>query len=154
MLFKDIRTKLVEKTPIEFSEDFFKRWMLEANKDAKLEDIEKDIEKYSEELKWSLIRNQLVQEHKLEASFEEVKGDAYKALVNQYLGGQEVGEEMRETFEGFVDKYLQEENGKHYYSHYENILATKVMDVLKEKVTLKEKEVTTEEFEKLVEKSL
>lgn len=154
MLFKDMRTKLLEKTDVEFSKPFLKRWILEANKEAVLKDVEKDLDKYADEFKWSLIRNQIVSDNKIEVTYEAVKQDAFNKIVSQYLGGQQVTEEMKETFNGFVDKYLQEENGKNYYNHYENVLAGKVIDYLKENVSLKQKEVTTKEFEKLVEKSL
>ena len=127
---------------------------MEANKEAILEDVEKDIVKYTDEFKWSLVRNKIVADNKIEVAYEAVKQDAFNKIVSQYLGGQQVTEEMKETFNGFVDKYLQEENGKNYYNHYENVLAGKVMDYLKENVSLKQKDVTTKEFEKLVEKSL
>lgn len=154
MLFKDMRTKLLDETKVEFSNDFLKRWILEANKDATIEAIEKDFDKYVDEFKWSLVRNKIVADNKIEATYEAVKQDAFNKIVSQYLGGQQVTEEMKETFNGFVDKYLQEENGKNYYSHYENVLAGKVMDYLKENVSLKQTEVSTKEFEQLVEKSL
>lgn len=154
MLFKDVRTELIKKTKISFSTEFMKRWMLEANKEASLADIEKDIEQYEDEFKWSLIRDRIVSENKIEVGYEEVRKDAYNRLLSQYFGGQQIGEDMQETFNGFVAKYLQEENGKNYMSHYENVTAGKVMDYLKENVTLKQKEVTTKEFEALVEKSL
>lgn len=154
MLFKDMRDKLISSTDISFSTDFMKRWMLEANKEASLADIEKDLTQYEDEFKWSLIRDRIVSENKIEVGYEEVRKDAYNRLLSQYFGGQQIGEEMQETFNGFVAKYLQEENGKNYMSHYENVTAGKVMDYLKANVTLKQKEVTPKEFEALVEKSL
>jgi len=154
MLFKDIRSELIKNADVSISVDFMKRWMLEANKEAKLEDIEKDLDKYEDEFKWSLIREKIVVDNKIEVSYEEVKKDAHNRLLQQYFGGQEIGEEMQETFKGFVDKYLQEENGKNYMNHYEGVIAGKVMDYLKENVTLATQDVSAKEFEALVEKSL
>lgn len=154
LLFKEMRTEILKNNPIDISETFLKRWIFEANPEAKGEEVEKDFDKYVEEYKWSLVRNKIVEDNKIEVSYEEVKNDAFNRVVRQYLGGAEVNDEMKETFKGFIDKYLAEENGKNYYSHLENVLSSKVMDFLKENVTLKSQEVTTGEFEKIVEKSL
>lgn len=154
MLFKDVRQKLIAESDVEFSEEFMKKWMVSANKDATIQDIEKDLDKYVEEFKWSLIRDKIVQENGIEASYDEVKKDGKAKLIQQYFGGQNIGQEMEETMNGFVDKYLQEDNGKNYMNHYENVLAGKVMDYLKQNVTLTEQKVSPSEFEELVEKSL
>lgn len=154
LLFKEIRAEILKGSNVTVSEKFLKRWILEANKEAREEEVSRDIAKYSDEYKWSLVRNKIVEDNKIEVSYEEVKQDAFNKVVRQYLGGAEVTDEMKETFNSFIDKYLAEEKGKNYYSHYENIVATKVLDYLKENVTLTEKEVTTAEFEKIVEKSL
>jgi len=154
LLFSEIRKQLLAESKVEISENFLKRWIMEANPEAKLDEIEKDIAKYVDEYKWSLIRNKIIDDNKLEASVEEVKNDAFNKVVRQYMGGAEINDEMRTMFGSYIDKYLKEENGKNYMAHLENVLASKVMDYLKENVSLKEAEVSTEEFEKIVEKTL
>ncbi len=154
LLFKEMRDELLKETKISISESFLKRWILEANQEATLEAIEKDLQKYVDEYKWSLIRNKIISDNNLVASYEEVKIDAFNKVVRQYLGGNEVTEEMKETFNSFIDKYLREEKGKNYYNHYDSVLASKVIDFLKENVSLTEKEVSTAEFEAIVEKSI
>jgi trigger factor len=153
-LFSEIRKQILKDSKVEISDNFLKRWILEANAEAKLDEIEKDLTKYSDEYKWSLIRNKIIDDNKLEATMDEVKNDAFNRVIRQYMGGSEINDEMRQMFGSYIDKYLKEENGKNYMAHLENVLAGKVMDFLKQNVTLTQKEVSTDEFEKIIEKSL
>lgn len=153
VLHQEIQKELVNKAKIEVSEDFFKRWLLESNKES-LEPsyLDENYSKYEEQLKWTLLKNKIAQEFDLKVENEEVRAAAFEQLRMQYLGGMEIGPEMQETFNGFVDKFLKENKGENYMQLFEQVLTQKVFNNLEEKVSLTNKKVKSEEFKKIVEK--
>ncbi|MFC5269722.1 trigger factor [Adhaeribacter terreus] len=138
--------KLVNETQIEVPREFMKKWLLTAN-EGKLtaEQIEENIENYEKELKWSMIRNKVVEENGLKVTNEEVVNRTKEKMLAQF-NMPEVSEEMMESMNQFADSYLRQDNGKNYMNEYEAILAEKVIEALKEKMTVVEKTVTAEEF--------
>lgn len=153
VLHQEIQKELVSKANIEVSEDFFKRWLLESNKES-LEPsyLDENYGKYEEQLKWTLLKNKIAQEFDLKVENEEVRAAAFEQLRMQYLGGMEIGPEMQETFNSFVDKFLKENKGENYMQLFEQVLTQKVFNNLEEKVSLTNKKVKSEEFKKIVEK--
>lgn len=153
ILFKDIQTAIAKDTKLEVSEDFFKRWLLESNKGAlEEEELQKNYDKYEAELKWTLIRNKIADDNELKVEDNEVRQVAVEQLRMQYLGGMEIGPEMEETFNNFVNKYLQEDKGKNYLQIFEQVLLQKVLTLIEEKVTIKGKKIKSEAFKKIVDK--
>ena len=138
--------KIVNETQIEVPREFMKKWLLAAN-EGKLtaEQIEENIENYERELKWSMIRNKIVEENGLKVTNEEVVNRTKEKMLAQF-NLPEVSEEMMESMNQFADSYLRQDNGKNYLNEYEAILAEKVIETLKEKMTVVEKTVTAEEF--------
>lgn len=146
VLNHQIVDKLVNETNIEIPREFLKRWLLVAN-EGKLtkEQIEENIEAYEKELKWSLIRNKIVEENDLKVTNEEIVNRTKEKMLAQFnLPG--ISEELAESMNNFADNYLKQDNGKNYMNEYEAILAEKVIERLKEKMTVVEKTVTAEEF--------
>ncbi|MDX5347028.1 MAG: trigger factor, partial [Hymenobacteraceae bacterium] len=140
---------LVEDTNIEIPEEFFKRWLAETNRNKLTpEQIEQNYGQYVRELKWSLIRNKVVEENDLKISNEEIVDSVKQKMLAQF-NLPEVSEEMEESMNQFANNYLQQDNGKHYMNEYENLLAEKVLAVLKEKVTVNEKSISAEDFRNL-----
>ena len=153
VLYKDIQNQLVDTAKIDVSADFFKRWLLDSNKET-LEPsyLDENYDKYEKELKWTLLKNKIAQQSDIKVDNEEVRNAAFEQLRMQYLGGMEIGPEMQETFNGFVDKYLKENKGENYMQLFEQVLTQKVFSSVEEKVSLNNKKVKSEEFKKIVEK--
>lgn len=149
-LYFAIQEKMIDKSNLEISEDFAKRWISLNNKEITPEKLEEDFDKYKRELKWSIIKNKLVVDNDIKVEDEDVKAKASEMLQAQYFGGQSVPEEMAPMFENFVDNYLKEGNGRNYYGVIEQVIADKLFIFFKEKVGLNEKEVTVEEFQKIL----
>jgi len=138
--------ELVKNTDIQIPEEFFKKWLLTAN-EGKLtaEQIDENIERYKEELKWSMIRNKVVEENDIKISNEEVVESAKQKMLAQF-GMASATPEMEDAVSGYVDTFLKQNNGKNYVNEYEAILADRVLDFIKSKVTVVEKSVTADEF--------
>lgn len=146
LLRNNLVERLVKESDIQISEPFFKKWLLAANQ-GKLtaEQIDQNLERYKEELKWSLIRNKVVEENDIKISNEEVVASAKAKMLAQF-GMASATPEMEDAISGYVDSFLKQDNGRNYINEYEAILADRVLDVIKDKVTVVEKSVTAEEF--------
>lgn len=154
MLFTQVRKKLIADTKIDINPDFLKKWLVDTQENINSEDVEKDYDKYEEEIKWSILRNKIVQDFDIKAEHDQIRALAYEQIKKQFMGGQEVSPEMEEQFNMFVDKYLQENDGKQYMNFHEQAMAENIFKLLKEKVTIKSKEVTPDELKKVVDKEM
>ncbi|CAN5912436.1 hypothetical protein BH24BAC1_BH24BAC1_05620 [soil metagenome] len=142
--------KLVKETNIELPEDFFRKWLLATN-EGKLteEQIDQNFAQYTRELKWSMIRNKVNEEQGLKVTEEEVVHRTKQKLMAQFNLPPQMEEEMDELLQNYADKHLKQNNGRNFINEYEEILAQKVLENIKGRITVKEKKVTAEEFRNL-----
>ncbi|MFD2721853.1 trigger factor [Hymenobacter monticola] len=141
--------QLVENTEIKVPTEFFKKWLVRAN-EGKLtpETVEEHYSDYEKELKWSMIRNKVVEEAGLKVSNDEIVERTLDKIMGQF-NMPNMPDEMRESMRQYADQYLKQENGKNYVNEYEAILAEKVLENLRGKVVVTDKPVTAEEFRTL-----
>ncbi|MDQ2769244.1 MAG: trigger factor [Bacteroidota bacterium] len=141
--------QLVENTKIQVPTEFFKKWLVRAN-EGKLtpEKVEEHYSDYEKELKWSMIRNKVVEEAGLKVSNDEIVNRTLDKIMGQF-NMPNMPDEMRESMRSYADQFLKQDNGKNYVSEYEAILAEKVLENLRGKVVVTEKPVTAEEFRTL-----
>ncbi|ALI97927.1 trigger factor [Rufibacter tibetensis] len=146
VLDRDVIDQLVEKSSIEIPEEFFKRWLAVTN-EGKItpEQIDEFYGQYVKELKWSMIRNKVVEENDIKVSNEDVVNSARQKMMAQF-NMPEVPEEMADTFNNFLDNHLKQNNGKNFVNEYEALVAERVLEFVKEKVTISENTITAEEF--------
>ena len=143
----DTRDTLVEKTDMELPEAFLKRWLLATNKELTEEQLESDFDSFIKDLQWQLIKDSIVKENELKVTPEETEDFAKqlaRAQYNQY-GIYDIPEEQIESFAKMIME-KPEESDRIYRKLYED----KVIDLVKDKVTLQEKEVSQEEFSEMM----
>jgi len=142
---RQIIDKMLENTTIELPTEFFKKWLVRANQ-GKLtqEQVEEHFEDYAKELKWSLIRNKVVEAQELKVSNEEIVDRTVQKILGQF--NMEMTPELEESVRGFADNFLRQENGKNYVDEYEAILAEKVLENLRGKVVVNDNPITAEDF--------
>ena len=140
---------LVNNVEIKVPTEFFKKWLVRAN-EGKLtpEKVEEHYSDYEKELKWSMIRNKVVEEAGLKVSNDEIVNRTLDKIMGQF-NMPNMPDEMRESMRSYADSFLKQENGKNYVSEYEAILAEKVLENLRGKVVVTNKPVTAEEFRTL-----
>lgn len=149
--FKNVAIEtIVKKANLSLPEAFLKRWIIEANrenKEVKPEEVEQEFAQYGDSFKWQLIENHLIKEYKLEVSTEEVINhlkDFMRGQMKQY--GQPNPDD--EILNDFAKRVMS--NKDEARKVYDQLFDVKVLDLLKEKLTLKEKEVTFDEFVKMM----
>ncbi|MBW6537291.1 MAG: trigger factor [Mariniphaga sp.] len=142
----DTRDALVEKVNPELPEAFLKRWLKEANQDVTDEQIENDFEGFMKDLRWQLIKDFIVKENELKVEEEEAFGLA-KQLAHAQYSQYGIYNAPEDQLESFAKMILEKPEEKERL--YNKVLEDKVIDVVKGKVTLENKEVTREEFEEM-----
>ncbi len=142
----DARKSLVAAVPMELPESFLKRWLKETNKELTDEKIEEDFEDFTEDLRWQLIKNNIINENKIEVSEEETLQMAKNIALSQFqqYGIYQVADEHLESY---AHRIMEKEDDRERIVR--RVFEIKVYDLVREKVQLNEKEVTTEEFKAL-----
>lgn len=145
----DVRAYMEKKVgKLEFPEALLKRVMLNNNKDKGGDFVEKNFEGSLKELAWHLIKEQLVTANEIKIEDADLKAIAKEAVRQQFAqyGMSNVPDDVleqyadeqlkkREQVEGFVDRAID----------------VKLSEKLKTVVKLDEKNVTLEEFNKLMQ---
>ncbi|HPB05251.1 MAG TPA: trigger factor [Prolixibacteraceae bacterium] len=145
----DARELLINKIKMEFPEGFLKRWLLATNKELTQEQIDADFAPFMEDLRWQVIKENIIKENELKVSQEDVMELAKDIAASQFrqYGMFDIPEEH---LEGFARQMLEKKDERNRL--YSKKMEDKVIEVIKSKVGIEEKEVTNEEFEKLFEK--
>ena len=146
----DAEEKLVNKLKdVVFPEAFLKRWLLIADNKKTAESIDADMPKMIEELKWHLMKEDIIKKNDIKIESADVMAMAKtitKAQFAQY-GMANVPEELLEQYAGEMLKKPEQARNLQ-----DQAMSQKVAEFLKGAVKLNVKEVTTEEFNKLYEK--
>ncbi|MBO3271826.1 MULTISPECIES: trigger factor [Hymenobacter] len=143
---RQIIDKVIDSLQVELPKEFFKKWLVRANQ-GKLtaEQVEEHYNDYERELKWSMVRNKVVETEGLKVSNDEIVDRTIQKIMGQF-NLPEVNEELQASMRSFADNYLRQDNGKNYVDEYEAILAEKVLENLRGKVVVNETPITAEDF--------
>ena len=142
----DVRDTLVEKIKPELPEAFLKRWLIESNKDVTEEQIDKDFDGFLKDLRWQLIKDVIIKDNELKVEEEEAL-DFAKQLAHAQYSQYGIYNAPEDQLESFAKMILEKPEEKERL--YNKLLEDKVIEVVKGKITLQEKEVTREEFEEM-----
>jgi trigger factor len=145
---QDVRAHMEKKVgKLEFPEALLKRVMLQNNKDKGQEFVEKNFEASIKELEWHLIKEQLVDALEIKVNDEDVKQIAKEAARAQFA---QYG--MSNIPEEYLDNYAQEMLKKRENADglVDRAVDVKLTAALKGVVKLNEKDITLEDFQKMV----
>lgn len=145
----DAREVLVQKAgELKFADDMLKRWLAAANENTTVEKVEEDYPKIIEDLKYQLIKENLVKANNLKVEDADIENFAKRIAQAQFAqyGMLSVPEEVlanyakdmlknKQTLQNIIDRAVEE----------------KLAAWLKGQVELDVKEVSAEEFNKLFE---
>jgi trigger factor len=146
-----IKEALVDRANIELPEEFLKEWLSRTNEGKVTdEDIEKEFPVYSRQMTWSLISNQIAEKNEIKAEHEEVL-EKTKEMIREQLASSGMGSQMEDSMGMFVENYLQGKDGQNYMQMLTSVQNEKVLEFVKEKITLSEEKISIEEFKKLLE---
>jgi trigger factor len=140
---QDVEKTLVEKYNPKLPEDFLKRWLIASNdKPLTMDQINNEFNDYAKAMQWKLIENKIIQGQGLKVTAEEATEEAKRFIRSQYARyGQTPSDEE-------VEKLTKTVLGKEseVQKIYENLYASKMLTLFKEKFKLNTKETSYNEF--------
>jgi trigger factor len=144
----DARDMLVNTFRLALPETFLKRWIKETNEKMTEAQIENDFEHFMNDLRWQLIKDKIAKENDLRTMEEDVRALAREMAELQF---REYGltNVAPEHIESYANRLLQNEDERRRLvsRNLENL----VLELVKSKVTLDVKEITYDEFNKMME---
>ena len=145
----DARKMLMEKVgKLEFPDALLKRIMRMNNQDKDEKFVEDNYDKSIEELTWHLIKEQLVKANDIKVEQEDVVNMAKEATWAQFAqyGMMSVPEDLLENYAKEMLKKKESVEGL-----VNRVVETKLASALKSQVTLENKTISAEEFNKMFE---
>ncbi|MGM0529971.1 MAG: trigger factor [Bacteroidota bacterium] len=149
-LTQDIKKYFVEKVDPKLPTEFLKRWLKEAHQSENVseEDIENEFPRFQEDLKWDLIKKKITKENDIQVDENEVL-ELAKQVTAQQFQQYGLGNLPDEQLEQYAPELLKKEEDRRKF--YERKYEEKVVEHIKEHITLEEKEVTSEEFQEMLQ---
>ena len=145
----DVRAYLEKKVgDLQFPEALLKRVMLQNNKDKGADYVEKNFEGSIKELKWHLIKEQIVAANNIKIEDDDLKAVAKEAIRAQFAqyGMSNVPEDVLENYA--AEQLKKRENVENFV---DRAVDAKLTETLKTVVKLNKKEVTLADFNKLMQ---
>ena len=144
----DIRKYAEDKVgEVAFPDELLKRVMKSNNQDKDDKFIEDNYAASIKELKWSLIKNELMEANELKVEKEDVV-KVVKDIARMQFAQYGMSNVPEEYLDNYVDKIMKEE--KNLESYIERASDIKLAAALKKVVKLNEKTVSLDEFNKLM----
>ena len=136
-------------TDVQLPDAFIKRWLLASDEKRTPESIEEEYPKMMKELKFHIIKEQLIEENEItieEGELQEYARQMTRAQFAQYG--------MSNVPDDLLEKYSQEmlKKKETYRSLGDKVFEDKLIKILKEQMTLEPKEISIDEFKELVNK--
>ena len=145
----DVREHCEKKVgELQFPDALLKRIMLANNKDKGEEFVEKNYEQSIKELTWHLIKEQLIQAQEIKVNDEDIKETAKEAARAQFA---QYG--MTNIPEEYIENYANEilKKGESVDALVDRSIDRKLAVALKGAVKLNEKEISVEDFNKMMQ---
>ncbi len=146
---QDVRQHMEKKVgKLEFPEAILKRVMLNNNKDKGADFVEKNFEASIKELGWHLIKEQLVAAQEIKVEDDDLKNVAKEAARAQFAqyGMSNVPDEYLENYAAEMLKKRENVDGL-----VDRAVDVKLTAALKGVVKLNEKDITLEDFQKMLQ---
>lgn len=144
----DSRDTLIKSIPLTLPEPFLKRWIKETNEKLTEEQIENDFDHFMTDLRWQLIKDKIVKDNDLKITEEDVHALAREMALLQFrqYGLNHVEDQHLDNYADHMLKN-EEERRKLVNRKQEDV----IVDTIKSKVTLEMKELSYDEFNKMLE---
>ena len=145
LLFRTFQERLLELNKFELPDKFLKRWLGLTNQGKlQADQIEREYPAFSDNLRWSIIRDDLMAEFGVEVSEEELKAE-YGRRVRNYFQSDLPDHILESSIERLMKDEKDVENTRR------ELESDKLLDAVRGQITLVDKPVTSEDFHKIVE---
>ncbi|HVM87834.1 MAG TPA: trigger factor [Puia sp.] len=139
---------LLDHTKIEFPESFLKRWMQTSGEHQKTqEQVAEEFPDFSNQLKWTLIVDKIVNDNKIEVQPDDLRNFAKQQLLS-YMQGQ-INDEQQPWIDDYANRMMNDR--KFVEDAVHRIQSNKIFEWAETKVNAEEKLINREEFIKMQE---
>lgn len=135
-------------SPVDLPADFLKRWLEMGGQEKKsTEEVEKDFPDFKKQLVWNLLTDKIAADQKIDIQPDEIREQIRQDLMG-YFGSSMPAGDM-----GWMDSYIDKmmSDRKQIENTYQKLMAQKVLLWLESQVTPEKKDISAEDFRKLVE---
>lgn len=140
--------QLVDHTKIDFPEGFLKKWVKTQGETSKTdEEVEKEFPAFLSQLKWTLISDKIVNENSIQVNPDEIRAFAKQQLFS-YMGGANLSDDQP-WVNDYVEKMMKDR--KFVEDSYTRIQTQKIFEWAETQVKPSDKDISAEEFTKMVE---
>jgi len=145
--------ELVDNTEIKFPEGFLKKWIKTQGDQVKDqapktdEEVEQEFPGFLKQLKWTLISDKITQDNAIQVDPEEIRVFAKQQLFS-YMGGANLSDDQPWVAD-YIEKMMKDR--KYVEDAYTRIQSTKIFEWAATQVKPKDKNISAEDFTKMVE---
>jgi trigger factor len=131
------------ETTMPLPDAFLKRWIaIGGEKQKTEEEVESEYPSFSNQLKWTLISDKIIQENNIDVTPDELR-NYMKEEIMRYFGQMNLGDENT-WIESYIDRMM--EDKKQVESSYRKILTDKLFNFIESQVTPLERQSSPEEL--------
>lgn len=145
-LLNDVTEYLVENTKFDLPSSFLQKWMQTAGEEVMTEEQAKDeYEKSEKSMRYQLIEGKIIQEHKLQVQFEDLKAYSMEMIKGQMAQFGQMNPSEKEL-EDIAARILSNQEEVKRLS--EQLMSQKLLNLYKTEANIKTKEITYDDFVK------
>lgn len=146
-----IEDYFLKNTKINLPDSFLKTWLKTTSQGQVTDEVlNTEFDHYVRGLKWDLIKNRIADDNQIKVEADEVQNKAKEMIVAQF-GGQAFADQLKDKLDDIANNYLANEKGQNFMRLYNQLRSEKIMKHIKENITIEEKNVSVDEFKKIVE---
>ena len=147
MLKNDVVLYLVDKIKFDLPDEFLMKWLVKSSeKPLTIDQVKQDYPQYSKSLKWQLIENKILEEHKVKVDNDDLINftkEIVKKQMQQY--GQAISDDKQ--IADIAENILKNEDEKKRISN--QLFDEKTLVIYKELFKLNQKSISYDDFVKL-----
>ena len=131
------------ETPMPLPDAFLKRWIaIGSQKQKTAQEAEYEYPSFSNQLKWTLISDKIIQENNIDVTPDELRINMKEEIMG-YFGQMNLGDD-NQWIESYIDRMM--EDKKQVESSYRKILTHKLFNFIESQVTPLEKQSSPKEL--------
>ena len=131
------------ETPMPLPDAFLKRWIaIGSQKQKTAQEAEYEYPSFSNQLKWTLISDKIIQENNIDVTQDELRINMKEEIMG-YFGQMNLGDD-NQWIESYIDRMM--EDKKQVESSYRKILTHKLFNFIESQVTPLEKQSSPKEL--------
>src|SRR5690554_58349 len=132
---------------VKFPDEFLKRWLLESSENRTEEQIEEDYPKILEDLKFHIVKQKIIEDNEIKIEFKDIEALAAEVARAQFAQ-YGMTNLPADVLQNYTKSLLEKEES--IQNLYEKATEDKVIDWLKENITVIDKKVSSKEFNEIM----